>query len=176
MTRLLTILAMILGMALPVGAATIEERIAAELRVQGFEIVETNRTWLGRLRILAENAEIRREIVLNPGTGEILRDYSVLLTVLEQRARELALAAKSAQGGSGGSTTGGPTSTAVAGAVSGDDGSVGAAAMVSGDDMGDDMGQSAPSLPTDADAAVIGAGESSVAPLLPNPLLPFGDE
>ena len=172
MTRLLTILALILGMALPVGAATIEERIAAELRVQGFEIVETNRTWLGRLRILAENAEIRREIVLNPGTGEILRDYSVLLTVLEQRARELALAAKSAQGGSGGSTTGGPTSTAVAGAVSGDDGSVGAAAMVSGDDMG----QSAPSLPTDADAAVIGAGESSVAPLLPNPLLPFGDE
>lgn len=94
MRRLLTILLLILGAALPAGAATIEERIAAELQAQGYEILEANRTWLGRWRIVAEKDEIRREIVFNPGTGEILRDYSVLLTVLEQRQRDLARSSK----------------------------------------------------------------------------------
>ena len=183
MTRLLTILAMILGLALPVGAATIEERIAAELRAQGYEILEENRTLLGRLRIVAENDQVRREIVLNPGTGEILRDYSVLLTVLERRTRELALAAKSSHGSSGGSPTGGPagspTTTAVAGAAIGDDGSAGAtgdAALDPGMDVGDDTGDSATSLPSDRDSTVTGEGESSVVPLLSDPLLPIRDE
>lgn len=184
MTRLLTILAMILGLALPVGAATIEERIAAELRAQGYEILEENRTLLGRLRIVAENDQVRREIVLNPGTGEILRDYSVLLTVLERRTRQLALAAKSpSHGSSGGSPTGGPagspTTTAVAGAAIGDDGSAGAtgdAALDPGMDVGDDTGDSATSLPSDRDSTVTGEGESSVVPLLSDPLLPIRDE
>lgn len=87
MRRLLTILTLILCTALPAGAMTIAERIAAELQAQGYEIIEAKRTWLGRLRIVAENDETRRELVLNPGTGEILRDYSVMLTALEQRER-----------------------------------------------------------------------------------------
>lgn len=87
MRRLLTILTLILGTTLPASAATIEERIAAELQAQGYDIVEANRTWLGRLRIVAENDDIRRELVFNPGTGEILRDYSVQLTAPEKATR-----------------------------------------------------------------------------------------
>jgi hypothetical protein len=87
MRRLITVLLVMLGVALPARAATVEERIAAELQAQGYEIVEANRTWLGRLRFVAETSQIRREIVVNPGTGEILRDYSVLLSTQEQRLR-----------------------------------------------------------------------------------------
>jgi hypothetical protein len=76
MRWLFTSLLLSLGATLPASAATVEERIAAELQAQGYEIVEANRTWLGRLRFVAETDHIRREIVVNPGTGEILRDYS----------------------------------------------------------------------------------------------------
>lgn len=40
----------------------------------GFTRVETARTFLGRTRIVAEGPQGRREIVVNPRTGEILRD------------------------------------------------------------------------------------------------------
>jgi hypothetical protein len=85
MKRRLAILALVLGTAPPAAADTIEQRLAAELQAQGYKIVEANRTWLGRLRVVAESDEIRREIVVDPGTGEILRDYSVGLPTPEQQ-------------------------------------------------------------------------------------------
>lgn len=118
MRHFLVILVLTFSAVLPAGAVTIEERIAAELMSQGYEILESNRTWLGRLRIVAENDEIRREIVINPGTGEILRDYSVMLTVLEQRTRELARAGSAAS-----STTSSASGVASAVASVGGDGS-----------------------------------------------------
>jgi len=48
--------------------------IIADLRAQGFSEIETEQTWLGRTKIVASGADGKREIVVNPNTGEILRD------------------------------------------------------------------------------------------------------
>ena len=45
------------------------------LEAQGYEIVEVERTWLGRVRVEAIRGRQERELVINPRTGEILRDY-----------------------------------------------------------------------------------------------------
>jgi len=47
-----------------------------QLRLDGYEDIEVTRTWLGRVRIVAEKGEIEREVILHPRTGEVLRDYS----------------------------------------------------------------------------------------------------
>ena len=60
--------------ALPSFAATFVEQVVSQLRAQGFEAIEVERTLLGRTRIAAVRADGSREIVLNPTTGEILRD------------------------------------------------------------------------------------------------------
>ncbi len=48
--------------------------ILAQLKRQGFEAQQVQKTWLGRVRIVAQNSEGSREIIVNPNTGEILRD------------------------------------------------------------------------------------------------------
>lgn len=55
-------------------AAGLSDQIVAQLRNQGFGSIVIERTWLGRTRILAERNDAKREIILNPATGEILRD------------------------------------------------------------------------------------------------------
>ncbi len=70
---------LLIGLTLTAGAKTIEDRVLAELRAQGYVILEQGYTFLGRLRIVAENGEIHRELVVNPGTGEVLRDYAILI-------------------------------------------------------------------------------------------------
>ena len=59
------------GMAL---AAGYQDDVVAQLRNQGFSRIEVTTTWLGRSRITAQKGKVSREIVLNPRTGEILRD------------------------------------------------------------------------------------------------------
>ena len=58
-------------------AQTPSEQILSILINRGYRILEDERTWLGRQRIIAERDGTRRELVFHPGTGEILRDYSV---------------------------------------------------------------------------------------------------
>lgn len=65
----------VLCLSLPAFAETLEESVVRQLRAQGFTEFEVERTLLGRLKIEAKNATIEREIVINPTTGEILRDY-----------------------------------------------------------------------------------------------------
>lgn len=60
-------------------AQTAQDRIVQQLRDQGFDEIEITRTWLGRVRIVAEEDDTLREIILNPTTGAILRDYWVEL-------------------------------------------------------------------------------------------------
>jgi hypothetical protein len=48
--------------------------IIAEIRDQGFSITRVQHTWLGRVRIIAQNDSFRREVVIDPTTGEIRRD------------------------------------------------------------------------------------------------------
>ena len=59
-------------------AGTIEQQLLAALRDQGYVVVEQSYTFLGRLRVIAKNGDSLREIVVNPGTGEVLRDLSVM--------------------------------------------------------------------------------------------------
>lgn len=58
-------------------AQTPSEQILSILINRGYRILEDERTWLGRQRIIAERDGTRRELVFHPGTGEILRNYSV---------------------------------------------------------------------------------------------------
>lgn len=61
-------------MALPAFAQGFADSVVRQLRRQGFATITTERTLLGRVRILAVGNGGRREIILNPRSGEILRD------------------------------------------------------------------------------------------------------
>ena len=76
MTRLLISMALAVMLAGPVFAGPVEDSVVQQLRAQGFSNIEVTRTWLGRARISAQRGSIFREIVVDPRTGEILRDYS----------------------------------------------------------------------------------------------------
>ncbi len=76
MRKLMIIVALWAGFAGAVWARSFEDQLFANLQAQGYVIVEQGYTFLGRLRVLAQLGDMRREIVINPGTGEILRDYA----------------------------------------------------------------------------------------------------
>ncbi len=66
---------------LAAGAAPAQDRdlltrLVSALRAEGYDQIRTERTLLKRIRIAAGRAGDRREIVIDPRTGEILRDYS----------------------------------------------------------------------------------------------------
>jgi len=77
MRRRQTFLLLALGgllAASPIFARTIAEDIARQLSQQGFSDVQVEGTWLGRTRIIGNRRGETREIVVNPNTGEVLRD------------------------------------------------------------------------------------------------------
>lgn len=55
-------------------AVSFEDAVVAQLRAQGYRTIEVERTLLGRVKISASQTSGRREIILNPRTGEVLRD------------------------------------------------------------------------------------------------------
>jgi len=55
-------------------AATYADGVVGQLTKQGYYNIAIETTWLGRVRIIADRADGKREIILNPRTGEILRD------------------------------------------------------------------------------------------------------
>ena len=63
--------------AVPAAAdeTSVRETIVSELQSEGYEEIRISRTWLGRTRFVAQNGRRYREIVVNPTTGVILRDY-----------------------------------------------------------------------------------------------------
>ncbi|MEL7181617.1 MAG: hypothetical protein AAFN63_17610, partial [Pseudomonadota bacterium] len=56
-------------------AQSVQDQIVSQLRDQGFGDIRVQRTWLGRIRVISQRDGVRRELVFNPQTGEILRDY-----------------------------------------------------------------------------------------------------
>lgn len=58
-------------------AQSFSDSIVSQLRQRGFQSIAVERTMLGRTRIVAIGNGGRREIILNPRTGEILRDLWV---------------------------------------------------------------------------------------------------
>ena len=79
MKRPLSVRLSVLGLAalmgLPANASTLLQRIEGQLRAQGFTHITAATTFFGSTRIDATSATQRREIVFNPSTGEIVRDY-----------------------------------------------------------------------------------------------------
>ena len=75
MLKRLVICLFLSGWPVMSAAQTIQESIVAQLEAQGFVQVEAHRTWLGRIRLVAVSDSLWREIVFNPQSGEILRDY-----------------------------------------------------------------------------------------------------
>lgn len=55
-----------------------QDDIVERLVEAGFGQIEITRTLLGRVRIVATKGNVRRELVINPRTGEILRDVTII--------------------------------------------------------------------------------------------------
>lgn len=58
---------------------TVREFYVQELRNDGYDTIKISRTFLGRLRFIGTQPGRRREIVVNPANGAILRDYVRLI-------------------------------------------------------------------------------------------------
>lgn len=72
-------LAVVLGVV-PVVAgaqALTKDDVIAELQSEGFVVVDTGTTLLGRLRITATGPEGTREVILNTRNGKVLRDVMI---------------------------------------------------------------------------------------------------
>ncbi len=68
------LLAALLGANMAFGQ-TLEQQLTRQLTDLGFSSIRVSTTLLGRTRIDARGSGQRREIIFNPRTGEILRDY-----------------------------------------------------------------------------------------------------
>ncbi|RED14121.1 hypothetical protein [Pontivivens insulae] len=59
----------------PLMAEDLADQAALQLEQQGYTVIESHRTLLGRLRIVAESEQGTRELVIDRTSGAILRDY-----------------------------------------------------------------------------------------------------
>jgi uncharacterized membrane protein YgcG len=75
--------------------------VAAQLAEQGYEVVETGRTLLGRVRIVAERDGQIREVVVSRSTGEVMRD-AMLGEASEASGETTRFGITSGEGDSGG--------------------------------------------------------------------------
>lgn len=74
--RLILILCLALSpIAADADERAVRDRIVRELREDGYDDIRLFRTFLGRLRFIGEDGRSRREIIVSPKTGVILRDY-----------------------------------------------------------------------------------------------------
>ncbi len=62
-------------LASPVLADGRVDSITQQLAAQGYDQIKVSKTFLGRVRVEAQRKGLEREIIFNPRTGEILRDY-----------------------------------------------------------------------------------------------------
>ncbi len=76
MKRLIILLMFLLLPLSAAAAQTTTPDLVENLQKQGFELVSIERSWLRRLVFTFESEELKREIILNPSNGSIMRDYS----------------------------------------------------------------------------------------------------
>jgi hypothetical protein len=75
--RVLTAAVLVLGASVvAVDAQTAKDQVIRELTELGYREFTVQKTWLGRVRIVARGQKGEREVVLNPSTGVVLRDYT----------------------------------------------------------------------------------------------------
>lgn len=106
--------------------------VISALRSDGYRIVSVDRTFLGRIRIVAQNNRHVREVIVSRSTGEI--KSNMVIEVLAGAG-----AGGSSQNGSLGNTVGGAVGT-VGEAVGGIGGAVGGAVGDIGGAVGDAVG------------------------------------
>ena len=75
MRKLILIVGLLFAVPAVAQSKSVQEQIIEQLAQQGFTEIEVARTFLGRVRIQAYSDTLVRELVFNPVTGEILRDY-----------------------------------------------------------------------------------------------------
>ena len=80
MMKVLTFLAIMALAPMAASAQSFQDNILTQLTEQGFSIFTVSKTLLGRVRVTSQSATLKRELVFNPVTGEILRDYWVALS------------------------------------------------------------------------------------------------
>ena len=120
-------------------AATYADAVVSQLTKQGFYNIAVQTTLLGRVRILADRGDGQREIILNPRTGEILRD--TWMASGSANAKPIIDDIKEDSGGDdpGGDYAGGDDSGGGGSGIGGDDSGSGSGS--GGDDQGgDDQG------------------------------------
>ncbi len=92
-----------IALAAPAFAEEVVDSIVRQLKTLGFKEIAQERTLLGRVRITAARKDGLREIIVNPKTGEILRD---LWTPVSGKKGELTIiddrGDNSGRGGNGG--------------------------------------------------------------------------
>ena len=72
--RIIIILVLLSPIAAPGNANPIADSAVSQLRDQGYNDIQVQRTLLGRIHITAISDSNRREMVIHPITGEIMRD------------------------------------------------------------------------------------------------------
>ncbi len=86
-------------------AAPAEDQVARAISGQGFRITSRKRTFLGRVRFTAVRGNVEREVVVDPSSGEVLRDYS--RTETRRVGKDTSRSSSFGGGGTGGGETGG---------------------------------------------------------------------
>lgn len=81
---------LVLALMLPVTAIaeTGKTAVEREMAKQGYDVIYSETTWLGRLRLLAIKGDLLREVVIGPGTGEVLRDVAYEIPGLAQQVAQ----------------------------------------------------------------------------------------
>jgi len=74
------VLATALPAAAPVFANPISDAVVLRLQQQGYDTIDVRRTLLGRIHITATNQDYRRELVVHPITGQVMRDRWVVIS------------------------------------------------------------------------------------------------
>ena len=82
-TRFCGIIILNFSLAVSVSATEFRDAMLDKLTSEGFIIKTVHNTFLGRLKIYAIREDIGRELVINPYTGEIFRDFSK--SILERK-------------------------------------------------------------------------------------------
>lgn len=75
MIRRTLVIAVFAAFASQANANPIVDRVTQQLADQGYSRFEVSRTFLGRIRIEAYANGSEREVIVNPRTGQILRDH-----------------------------------------------------------------------------------------------------
>ncbi|WP_457646813.1 hypothetical protein [Profundibacter sp.] len=122
------VIAMAMPMASPVFANPIADSAVSQLRNQGYNDIQVQRTLLGRIRITATSKTNSRELIIHPITGEIMRDRWTLSAKTASSPAPIAINPEGNDGdggagnGSGGDGDGGDSGDGGDGGDSGDGG------------------------------------------------------